>query len=123
MIEPKWNETPEDWLKRTSPECKEGQGEDKELELTDEELERLVKERLVKLRYKEGETIAYGIPLEGGRSIYTFEGAPTEDQIKEYFDELYSEPGSNYWGVKEVKVVKMDGRPAYSIQLDRRHDL
>lgn len=118
MIEPKCNETPEEWLKRTSSECKEGQGKDKELELKDEELE-----RLAKLRYKEGETIAYGIPLKGGRRIYTFEGAPTEEQIKEYFDQLYSEPGSNYWEVKEVKVVKMEGVPAYSIQLDRRHDL
>jgi hypothetical protein len=117
MIEPILDETLDEWMERTNPECKEG-GHISEKEETPQE-----SERMLNLRYKKGETVVHGIPLPGGRRIYTFEGAPTKEQIKEYFDHLYSEPGSNYWGVKEVKVVKMDGSPAYSIQLDKRHDL
>lgn len=70
---------------------------------------------------KEGETITQGIPVSECKRIYTFDGEPTEQEIEEYFNDLYSAPGSNLWGTKRIIVLKCQGDVGYGLRPIEKH--
>ncbi len=76
MIEPILVETLDDWADRTN------------------------------LRRVVGQTTIHGAPLDEfgpTQRFYTFDGSLSKEEIEDYFNDLYLNPGSNLWRWKKIE--------------------